>query len=267
MLKRVKGANIQLAGFNNLTKSLSFNIYDLCHVSSEADRVRYLEYVNARYHPSYLEAIVAEVTSRIDARLVSLSTQDYEPCGASLVALLNEYQPVAKLHGTTSGAEAGTLVLGHLDKSHVAIHTYPENDFTSSIASFRVDVDIATCGMISPLAALDYLVASFKSDIVVIDYRVRGFTRDQAGNKLFIDHDIASISDFLAPELLGGYHVQDTNLADENIFHLKMKKKQLMPTDCVLDADFDRRDAAAWRAVAADLEDEMAALFSSRRKD
>ncbi|MCF8168300.1 MAG: adenosylmethionine decarboxylase [Rhodoferax sp.] len=265
MAKRVKGRNIELAGFNNLTKSLSFNIYDLCHVSSEAGRMRYLETIDARYHSHHLEAVVAEVTRRIDARLLSLSTQDYEPRGASLVALLNEHQPIFKLQATGLGEGAGSLMLGHLDKSHVAIHTYPEHAVTSGIASFRVDVDIATCGMISPLLALDYLLGSFKSDIVVIDYRVRGFTRDQAGNKLFIDHDIASIRDFLAPERLQEYQIQDANLVHENIFHLKMKKKRLKLTDCVAEADFAHRSDAQRQAVSAALEDEMSALFSGRR--
>jgi S-adenosylmethionine decarboxylase len=266
MLKRVKGKNIELSGFNNLTKSLSFNIYDLSYISSEADRRRYLETIDARYQSSHLEAVVAEVSSRIDARLVSLSTQDYEPRGTSLVALLNEHQPVSKEQGAVPVEGAGSRVLGHLDKSHVAIHTYPENDVTSDIASFRVDVDIATCGMISPLLALDYLLGSFKSDIVVIDYRVRGFSRDQVGNKLFIDHDIASISDFLAPQVLQDYHVQDANLVNENIFHLKMKKKRLNLADCIVDAEFANHSDAQRRAVSAALAEEMSVLFSGRAR-
>jgi len=33
-------------------------------------------------------------------------------------------------------------VLGHLDKSHIAIHTYPEYHHLTGLASFRVDIDI-----------------------------------------------------------------------------------------------------------------------------
>ena len=61
---------------------------------------------------------------------------------------------------------------------------HPDN----SIATFRVDIDVATCGEISPLNALDYLIGSFDSDIITTDYRVRGFTRDVNGRKLFMDH-------------------------------------------------------------------------------
>jgi len=49
------------------------------------------------------------------------------------------------------------------------------------------------CREISPLKALNYLIRSFDTDIMMIDYRVRGFTRDISGKKLFIDHDISSI--------------------------------------------------------------------------
>ncbi len=79
-------------------------------------------------------------------------------------------------------------VVGHLDKSHVTVHTYPEYHPDNSIATFRVDIDVSTCGTISPLNALDYLIGSFDSDIITTDYRVRGFTRDIEGKKLFIDH-------------------------------------------------------------------------------
>ena len=50
-----------------------------------------------------------------------------------------------------------------------------------------MDIDVATCGTISPLKALNYLIGSFDSDIITIDYRVRGFTRDMDGKKHFID--------------------------------------------------------------------------------
>ena len=37
-------------------------------------------------------------------------------------------------------------VVGHLDKSHVTVHTYPEYHPDNSIATFRVDIDVSTCG-------------------------------------------------------------------------------------------------------------------------
>ena len=37
---------LRLQGFNNLTKALSFNIYDVCYASSEDERRRYIEYID-----------------------------------------------------------------------------------------------------------------------------------------------------------------------------------------------------------------------------
>ena len=36
---------LKLQGFNNLTKSLSFNIYDVCYAASEDERRRYIDYI------------------------------------------------------------------------------------------------------------------------------------------------------------------------------------------------------------------------------
>jgi S-adenosylmethionine decarboxylase len=46
----------------------------------------------------------------------------------------------------------GDTMVAHLDKSHVTVHTYPEYHPDTSLATFRVDIDVATCGK-SPLCA------------------------------------------------------------------------------------------------------------------
>jgi S-adenosylmethionine decarboxylase len=225
LIKKIKGKKVKLEGFNNLTKSLSFNIYDICYARSTESQIKYLEYIDEEYNAQRLETIVDEITRIIRARLVNISTQDYDPRGASVVALLNEEQIVI---GDPVSQRA---VVGHLDTSHIAIHTYPEYNPLSGIASFRVDVDISTCGKISPLSVLNYLIENFESDIVIIDYRVRGFTRDSRGDKLFIDHDIASVQEYLDDDVLDEYTVYDINIISDNNFHTKMRKKNLYLKD------------------------------------
>ena len=41
---------LQLHGFNNLTKSLSFNIYDICYAKSGQQQRRYIEYIDEMYN-------------------------------------------------------------------------------------------------------------------------------------------------------------------------------------------------------------------------
>jgi S-adenosylmethionine decarboxylase len=116
-------------------------------------------------------------------------------------------------------------VLAHLDKSHITVHTYPESHPDNGISTFRADIDVSTCGRISPLKALNYLIHSFDSDIVYMDYRVRGFTRDVDGKKHFIDHQINSIQNFIARDTKDRYQMIDVNVYQENVFHTKMLLK------------------------------------------
>lgn len=93
------------------------------------------------------------------------------------------------------------------------------------IATFRVDIDVSTCGVISPLKALNYLIHQFDSDIVTVDYRVRVFTRDIEGRKHFIDHEINSIQNYLSDDTREAYQMTDVNVYQENLFHTKMLLK------------------------------------------
>jgi S-adenosylmethionine decarboxylase len=116
-------------------------------------------------------------------------------------------------------------VVAHLDKSHITVHTYPESHPDNGISTFRADIDVSTCGKISPLRALNYLLHSFESDIVIIDYRVRGFTRDVKGVKHYIDHKINSIQNFVDKNTLARYQAMDVNIYQENVFHTKLMLK------------------------------------------
>ena len=181
---------LKLYGFNNLTKTLSFNIYDVCYAKTEREQLDYIRYIDEQYNSERLTNILCKVTEMIGAKVLSISKQDYDPQGASVTLLVSEeYKVRNNMKGET--------VVGHLDKSHVTVHTYPEYHPENSIATFRVDIDVSTCGHISPLNTLDYLINSFDSDIITIDYRVRGFTRDMNGRKCFNDSDITSIQDFI----------------------------------------------------------------------
>jgi len=118
-------------------------------------------------------------------------------------------------------------VVGHLDKSHLTVHTYPEFHPDNDVSSFRVDIEVSTCGQITPLKALDYLIGCFDSDIINVDYRIRGFTRDVSGKKFYKDHDINSIQNFVDKDTLDKYDAIDVNVYQSNIFHTKMLIKEI----------------------------------------
>ena len=54
---------LRLQGFNNLTKALSFNIYDMCYAVSEEQRQRYIEYIDEVYNAERLTQILTDVAT------------------------------------------------------------------------------------------------------------------------------------------------------------------------------------------------------------
>lgn len=220
---------VKLYGFNNLTKSLSFNIYDICYANTPEQRQAYIEYIDEAYNAERLTQILTGVADIIGATVLNVAREDYDPQGASVTLLIAEHDEHSQEETYVSApASPGPLpetLAAHLDKSHVTVHTYPESHPYRGVSTFRADIDVATCGVISPLKALNYLIHSFDSDIVTMDYRVRGFTRDVEGRKHFIDHEINSIQNYLATDTLNSYHTIDVNVLQENIFHTKMLLK------------------------------------------
>ncbi len=222
---------MQLYGFNNLTKTLSFNIYDVCYAMTREDRRAYIQYIDEEYNSDRLTGILEQVSEIIGSNVLNISKQDYDPQGASVVVLISEEKVVqgGKLEGSIyegagdcpENGEGGDVTM-HLDKSHLTVHTYPESHPDSGISTFRVDIDVSTCGRISPLKALNFLLDSFESDIINIDYRVRGFTRVMDGRKIFLDHKLHSIQNFIHPDTLDAFHCVDLNVYQDNIFHTKM---------------------------------------------
>src|SRR5512137_565514 len=90
MRKLHHGSKIRLQEFNNLTKALSFNIYDICYARSKNSQMDYLEYIDDVYNSEKLRSILEEVAGIIQAQIVNISTQDYDPRGASVTVLINE---------------------------------------------------------------------------------------------------------------------------------------------------------------------------------
>ena len=217
---------LKLHGFNNLTKTLSFNLYDISYTKTVEDRKAYIEYIDEEYNAPKLTEILQKVTNIIGAKILNIAVQDYDPQGASVTILICEESEPPKSEVYEYEFEPNNpSVVGHLDKSHITVHTYPEYHPDNGVCTFRADIDVSTCGEISPLMALNYLIGSFDADIITMDYKVRGFTRDYTGKKLFIDHDITSIQDYIHKEFLDIYQMIDVNVYQENIFHTKMLLK------------------------------------------
>ena len=141
------------------------------------------------------------------------------------------------------------------------MHTYPESHPYEGINTFRADIDVSTCGKISPLKALNYLIHSFDTDIMTIDYRVRGFTRDITGEKLFMDHKIDSIQNFIPVHVRRLYNMIDVNVYQENIFHTKCKLKQFDLNNYLFGYSKEDLHPGAAQLIAKKVKREMDEIF------
>ncbi len=248
-----------LHGFNNLTKSLAFNMFDICYTKTAKDRDAYISYIDEQYNAERLTEILTNVTNIIGAHILNISSQDYEPQGASVTILVCEESNMDAL--STNNPET---IVGHLDKSHITVHTYPEYHPVDGVATFRADIDVSTCGQISPLNALGYLIRSFDADIMTLDYRIRGFTRDLTGRKLFYDHDITSIQNYVPPEERIKYHFIDVNVYQENIFHTKCKLREFDLDDYLFGFSKDEIHPGEAKDIERKLRREMDEIFYGR---
>ena len=127
-----------------------------------------------------------------------------------------------------------------------------------------MDIDVATCGEITPLSTLDYLIGSFDSDIITMDYRVRGFTRDVNGKKLFLDHRITSIQDYISDEILRRYDTVDINVYEANLFHTKMMLKEIDLQNYLFKTDVYELPPRTRLNIMDNLRREMIEIFSGR---
>ena len=220
---------MKLYGFNNLTKTLSFNIYDICYTRTEEEKKQYIQYIDEVYNADRLTAILTEVSRIIGANILNVAKQDYDPQGASVTILISEEE-----------IEKEDVVM-HLDKSHLTVHTYPESHPHKGISTFRAD-----------------------SDILTLDYHVRGFTRDVSGKKIYIDHRINSIQNYINAKTRNMYNMIDVNVYQENIFHTKMMLKEFDLDNYlfgITEAELSEREI---KQIKQQLKQEMMEIFYGR---
>ncbi|MFD1956728.1 adenosylmethionine decarboxylase [Paenibacillus thailandensis] len=254
---------ITLHGFNNLTKSLSFNMYDICYTKTKEEREAYIAYIDEQYNSERLTGILNTVSEMIGAHVLNVAKQDYVPQGASVTLLVSE-GPVVEAPPHMFDESPGPMpdnVVMQLDKSHITVHTYPEYHPSEGISTFRADIDVFNCGEISPLKALSYLIGSFETDVMTIDYRVRGFTRDIYGNKLFIDHDITSIQNYIPDDIISSYDMIDVNVYQEHIFHTKCKLNRFDLNNYLFGYTKDKLSPKEQKEMEARLREEMDEIF------
>ena len=98
-------------------------------------------------------------------------------------------------------------------------------------------------------------------DIITTDYRVRGFTRDVTGKKLFMDHKIKSIQDYINEKTLQKYHAMDMNFSHSNIFHTRLLIKDLDLQNYLFNTNLSALLPEERRMITNNLRKEMIEIF------
>ena len=67
---------IRLYGFNNLTKVLSFNIYDICYAKTAREQKDYVAYIDEQYNSERLTTeYLYNLTDMIGAKILNIAKQ------------------------------------------------------------------------------------------------------------------------------------------------------------------------------------------------
>lgn len=202
---------MKLQGFNNLTKSLRINLYWQHKLETPHDHEDFRAAVHRHSKAGLLEEALQHIAACIEARVLTVSAQDYAPWGASALLLLSDV-----------GSAAVDM---HLNKSHLCAHTYPDIAPGGQSACLRLDLDLASCGTISPLRALDFVLDRFQPHAAVMDYAIRGFTRDASGAMIFQDHPLTQLREILPPAWLDVYEVFEEDLPFSQTWQMKLLQR------------------------------------------
>jgi S-adenosylmethionine decarboxylase len=213
----IKNECLSFNGFNNLAKSLDLNLYTVKRTVNDKERGDFITYIDERFNSSSLRELMGEICRDIDATILGVSTYDYDPHGASALILLAEEE--INLHQKTAA---------HLDKSHISLHTYPEHHHSIGISTFRLDITMSTCGNISPLKVMDKIFGFFEPHIAIMDYRVRGYTRDIHGKKVFVDTKVDSLQECFSKDVLDNYTAEDFNRPELRSYTTRLIHKDMM---------------------------------------
>ena len=216
----------------NLTRSLGFNAYQVFAADSADGLQASVDYLNEKYNTSFLIGLLEETADLIGAKVLNVSSEKYDPLGTSVALLLADGghpEPSRQLRTNT--------LLGHLDKSHLTVHTYPQIHLDTGLCSLRLDLDLATCGTISPLQALPLLFTNITCDVVTIDFRIRGYQRSGAGQLDFGSNEVTSISDYLPRVSQDQYQIMETNVPEILLYHLRMLRRDILPANHMLPSD------------------------------
>ncbi len=185
--------------FNNISKILNICIYKIYYISKNNKNI--INYINKKYKFNKI------------FKKISLIINDN---------ILNIYKKNKKLNNNNIKYKKYTINFSiiYLNNSHIYIYIY--NYLKKNILNIKIDIEIYTYNLITPLKTIDYLISIFKPNLIIIDYKIRGYIKKKNKNK-----KINSIQKYISTKNKKIYDIFDINIYNENIFQTKMIIKKI----------------------------------------
>jgi S-adenosylmethionine decarboxylase len=162
--------------FNNLQKFLSLNLYFFS--KKDEPKTEWIKDIETKINQTLLKTFSLNITKIIGSDVIHISEHSFQPYGKSQFTLLKNFDMET-----------------HLSKSHISIHTY--SDLDSELSTYRIDIDLSTCGVINPLKSLNYIIDFFNPDVIHIDFLIRGFKTVNNKTELFDTKQDLNIKNYL----------------------------------------------------------------------
>lgn len=151
--------------FDSVTRTLAVNACRLVEGSNDDSILNAFADIDTKMNVKRLQALLLDISGLLSAQVLGYSSTSYHPQGASATLLIGQ----------------GESAIVHLDKSHLAVHTYFEKDALSPWGSFRCELELSTCGELPVEQLLERVTSELDFELFFLDCRVRGITRDDVG--------------------------------------------------------------------------------------
>ena len=144
------GEKLKLYGFNNLTKALSFNIYDVCYAKTPREQRDYISYIDEQYNSERLTNILTTLTDMIGAQVLNNRSVEMAKKYNVEIEVLSSLKRVPGTIVKEVAKMEKMLVRGvtkDTDVARISVKSIPNNPgvafkLFSSLAASKINVDI-----------------------------------------------------------------------------------------------------------------------------
>ncbi len=204
---------IKLYKLNNSVNKLNLYIYKLKYISNNEELYNYIEYINKKYNYNKLLYVLKNIINSIKTK-------------KNKIFKINHYIKKYNIKKIIKIKKKNILlnnILLYFKKDFFYIYT--DLKYKKNIFYFKIDIEIHINNDISFLNSINYLINKFNSDIIIIDYKIRGF--NISNKKIFNNFKFNSIQNFINKDIKKKYDLFDINLYKENIFNTKIIIKEI----------------------------------------